>query len=62
MRLKFNQINGRFSEFVVIRQGEFRFFGSSIMDYQELRYTDHISIEKKVNKSDKLYYPWRLEL
>ena len=38
------------------------FFGSSVMDNQELRYTDHLSIEKKVSKAGKLYYMWRLEL
>ena len=38
------------------------FFGSSIMDNQELRYTDHLSIEKKQSKAGKLYYIWKLEL
>lgn len=38
------------------------FFGSSIMDNQELRYTDHLSIEKKISKTGKPYYIWKLEL
>lgn len=38
------------------------FFGSSVMDKQELRYTDHVSIEKKVSKAEKPYYIWKLEL
>ena len=38
------------------------FFGSSIMDNQELRYTDHLSIEKKISKAGKQYYIWKLEI
>ena len=35
---------------------------SSVRDKQELRYTDYVSIEKKVSKAEKPYYIWRLEL
>ena len=38
------------------------FFGSSVMDNQELRYTDHLRIDKKVSKSGKTYYIWQLEI